>query len=242
MKKYSYAFLVAIFFISCTSEADKIIRKSIDLSGVNQFDSKKITFDFRDRTYTSAFKDGIFNYERITVDVNGVIKDVLSNNGFKRFKDDILIEVHDTMATKYSNSVNSVHYFAYLPYGLDERSVNKKLLGEVKIKGKYYYKIKVWFNKKGGGVDFEDVFVYWINKKTYFVDYLAYLYYTDGGGMRFREAYNERFIKGIRFVDYNNFKPLDSTVTLFEIDKMFETDELELLSKIELKDIKVEDF
>ena len=242
MKKYFFVLLVSIFFISCSSEADKIVEMCIDFSGANQFEGKKISFDFRNRAYVAAFKDGVFNYERITVEPNGVIKDVLSNNGFKRYKDDILVEVHDTMATKYSNSVNSVHYFAYLPHGLNEKSVNKELLGEVTIKGKDYYKIKVWFDKKGGGVDYKDVFVYWINKKNYFVDYLAYLYYTDGGGIRFRESYNDRFVDGIRFVDYNNFKPADSTVTLFETDAMFEKNKLELVSKIELKNVKVEDF
>ena len=30
---------------------------------------------------------------------------------------------------------------------------------------------------------------------------------SDGIGLRFREAFNERYINGIRFVDYNNYKP-----------------------------------
>jgi hypothetical protein len=60
--------------------------------------------------------------------------------------------------------------------------------------------------------------------------------------MRFREAYNERFVNGIRFVDYNNYKPLNTEMTIFETDSLFESGNLKLLSKIELKNIKVEDL
>lgn len=242
MNKRFLLLIIPFFFISCASEADKIISKSIDFSGSKGFEGKKISFDFRDKTYISTLREGIFNYERITTDSTGIIRDVLTNTGFKRYKNDALVEVQDTMAIKYSNSINSVHYFAYLPKGLNEKSVNKELLGVVSIKDMEYYKIKVWFNKEGGGTDFEDIFLYWINKKTHFIDYLAYLYYTDGGGIRFREAYNERFVNGIRFVDYNNYEPLDAKITLFETDSVFESGNLKLLSKIELKNIKVEDF
>ena len=59
----------------------------------------------------------------------------------------------------YSASVNSVHYFAVLPYGLDGKAVNKTYVNKVDIKGKSYHKIKVTFNEEGGGEDFEDVFM-----------------------------------------------------------------------------------
>lgn len=242
MKKIFFLSLITTLLISCSSEAEKIIGKTIELSGGKQFEGKKISFDFRDRTYISTRKEGMFEYERITTDSTGVTRDVLGNIDFKRYKNDALVEVHDTMATKYSNSVNSVHYFAYLPQGLNGFSVYHELLEGVKIKEKEYYKIKVWFNENGGGTDFEDIFVYWINKETYFVDYLAYEYNTNEGGIRFREAYNERFVKGIRFVDYNNFEPTDDNASLFETDNLFETGKLKLLSKIELKNIKVENF
>lgn len=90
---------------------------------------------------------------------------------------------------------------------MNDKAVNKLYLGKVLIKGNEYYKIKVTFNEEGGGEDFEDVFVYWVQTGTFKVDYLAYSYAVNGGGIRFKEAYNERFVNGIRFVDYNNCKP-----------------------------------
>ena len=129
------------------------------------------------------------------------------------------------------------------PYGLNATPVNKYLLGEEEIKNKTYYKIRVTFNKEGGGEDFEDVFIYWVDKETFKVKYLAYSYNEDDGvGMRFREAYNERFIEGIRFVDYNNYKSSDGLMALIDLGKIFEKNKLNLLSKIELKNIVVNDL
>ena len=58
-------------------------------------------------------------------------------------------------------------------------------------------------------------------------------------GTRFRGAYNERIVNGLRFVDYNNYKSGDESLDPLELDKAFETGKLKLLSKIELKNIVV---
>ncbi|MEM9680995.1 MAG: DUF6503 family protein, partial [Bacteroidota bacterium] len=167
-------------------------------------------------------------------------KDVLTNSGFERFVNSTKMPVADSMAIKYSASVNSVHYFSILPYGLNDKAVNKTLIGEDTIKGKAYHLIKVTFSEEGGGEDYEDVFLYWVNKSTHKVDYLAYSYNEDDGlGVRFREAYNERYVEGLRFVDYNNYKPADEDHNLFELGRRFDEDSLKLVSKIELKQIKV---
>ena len=114
------------------------------------------------------------------------------------------------------------------------------MLAEEKIKEKTYYKIQVTFNQEGGGEDYEDVFVYWFNKQSFKADYLAYSYSEeDGVGMRFREAYNERYVSDLRFVDYNNYKAEDATIQLNDLGKAFENKQLKLLSKIELKNVKV---
>jgi len=143
------------------------------------------------------------------------------------------------MANKYANSVNSVHYFVALPNGLNDPAVQKELLGEVTVKEKQYHKIKVTFDQNGGGDDFDDIYIYWFNKETWKPDYLAYEFHVDGGGMRFREAFNERYVNGIRFVDYNNYKTKDMETSILKIDSLFEAGSLELLSKIELKNIQV---
>lgn len=218
-----------------------IVNKAIEVSGGEKFLDIEINFDFRDKQYTSIRNHEIYQYERTFKDSVSVIHDILNNAGFKRFIDNKEVVVADSIAVKYEASVNSVLYFALLPYGLNDAAVIKKYLGEVSIKGKKYQKIKVTFQEVGGGEDFEDVFLYWINKENYTVDYLAYSYQEDSGiGIRFREAYNVRTVNGLRFVDYNNFKPKTESLNLLDTDKAFENSELKLLSKIELKNISVQ--
>ena len=140
---------------------------------------------------------------------------------------------------KYSNSVNSVHYFALLPYGLNDPAVVKTYVGEESLGQKTYHKLEITFMQDGGGKDHDDVFIYWFDVDTYRLDYLAYKYYTDGGGMRFREAFNQRVINGIHLADYENYKPEQPT----ELEKMgqaFESGTLKLLSTIALENVSVE--
>lgn len=233
-----------LLVISCkndseTLSAQDIVDKSIAVSCNNGCDNVIIEFDFRNKKYRSERKEGSFMYERITNDSSGITLDRLSNDGFVRFMNDSVVTLSDSLTTIYSNSVNSVHYFVQLPYLLNDPAAKKELLGEAIIKNEPYYEIGVAFKEEGGGTDHDDTFVYWIHKESWTVDYLAYKYATDGGGIRFREAYNPREIKGIRFVDYNNFKPENLQVPLIDLDKHFEEGKLQLLSKIETENVRV---
>jgi hypothetical protein len=238
--------LLSIFIaFSCKDRVEKklsvqeIVDKSIEVSGGKVYENSMITFDFRDRSYISKTKNKRQTLTRIQKNDTIDLKDVLSPSGFVRYQNDTLVSLHDSLATKYGNSVNSVHYFSKIPYGLNDAAVNKELIEETMIKGKYYYKVKVTFDQQGGGDDFDDTYVYFFNKETFKPDYLAYDFHVNGGGMRFREAYNERYVNGIRFVDYNNMKPINSGASVLEVDSLFNNDLLKLLSKIELKDIDV---
>ena len=126
-----------------------------------------------------------------------------------------------------------------LPYGLNDKAVQKQLMPSVDIKGEEYYKIKVTFKKDGGGEDYQDVFIYWISKKDFNLDYLAYSYNTNGGGIRFRANRKEQIINGVRFVDYDNYKPKIVSTSLESIDEAFNKKELIKVSEIVLKNIEV---
>jgi hypothetical protein len=220
-------------------DADDIIDKAIGVSGVKKLDNSVITFDFRDKHYEAGRYGGKFVLKRQFMDETDTIVDYLSNKNFERRVNGTLVDVQDSLVSLYSASVNSVHYFSVLPYGLDGKAVNKKYISDIEINGNKYHKIKVTFNKDGGGEDFEDVFIYWVNIETSKIDYLAYSYNEDDGiGLRFREAYKERYIMGVRFVDYNNYKPAKSDAELENLDKLFVENQLELLSKIELENVK----
>ena len=245
MKKLIFTFSFLLMIISCKQDTQTnvqdIIDKSIKVSGGDIIAVSTLDFDFRDRHYKAIRNNGLFQLEREFKDSTNIIKDVYNNTAYKRFVNNVAIHIADTMAVKYTNSVNSVHYFIVLPYGLNDDAVIKSYVNEVSIKEKSYHKIKVIFKEDGGGKDYEDVFVYWINTEDYKLDYLAYLTYNSDKtiDLRFREAYNERYVNGIRFVDYNNYKPESMDVDLLRLDTMFENKELLLLSKIENKNIVV---
>ena len=125
-----------------------------------------------------------------------------------------------------------------MPYHLNDPAVNKTYEGTTSIKGKNYQVIRVTFEEEGGGDDFDDVYYYWFDAENYQLDYLAYSFHVNKGGVRFRSAYNAREIEGIRFQDYINFKA-DKDTPLTELPKMYEANKLKELSRIELEKVKV---
>lgn len=239
-------FSFLLILISCKQEekpltAQQVIDKTIENAGGKKYETATINFTFRDIKYSCKRNKGLFEYSRTYTDSIGEVNDVLNNDEFKRFINAQKIDLPDSTATKYANSVNSVHYFVQLPYGLNDPAVKKELLGEAEIIDKKYYEVKVTFAQDGGGTDHEDEYMYWIAKDNFTVDYFAYKFYTGEGGIRFRKAYNPRMVNGIRFVDYENYKlePWKS-VDLKTVDELFDAGKLELLSKIKTEDISVE--
>lgn len=243
----NYFSIIAMALLLCacnqekTLDAQAIVDNAITKAGGANYEHAKITFNFRNKVYKSTRQCKRFELERLAIDSSGTIThDKVSNDGLLRLKNDQPQALADSLVTRISDGVNSVHYFAQLPYGLNDEAVNKQLVGEALVKTQPYYKIKVTFQQEGGGTDFQDVFMYWIHKTEFTVDYLAYSYEVNGGGVRFREAYNPRVIEGIRFVDYNNYKPSSKDVPLERLDALFEEGALQLLSKIETKEVAVE--
>lgn len=217
--------------------ADEIVNRSIEVSGGHLYEMSTISFKFRDKEYVSKNKGSILERAFNSDSLNYV--DVKTNADFQRFINDTPLTVSDSLAQLYMNSINSVHYFAQLPYHLNDKSVNRELIGTKQIKNKDYYVVKVTFDQKNGGADYEDTYYYWFNKETSKPDYLAYDFHTDGGGVRFRKAYNERYVNGIRFVDYENYQPINNAEPIAKMADLYIKNQLKLLSKIELKEVKV---
>ena len=243
MRYISIVIIVLVLFSCDNSEkeitAQQIVDKAIQQAGGDNYNNAEISFEFRKGNYKSTRNGAEFKLERTRIDSTGKTHDVVSNNGLKRYHNDSLVRVVDSLIIPISNSVNSVHYFVHLPYGLNDPAANKKLLGKDSIAGKEYYEIKVSFSEEGGGTDHEDKYLYWINTKDYTIDYLAYSFEVNEGGIRFRRAFNPRVVEGIRFVDYENYKYEDLSTQLEDLDTLFENRKLELLSEIKTENIQV---
>lgn len=234
----SLYFLIAglLLFASCGNEkkANEIVQRGIDRHGLDQLKTKKISFDFRDRQYEVYSEDGDKVYTRSYQDEKlGLIKDVLINSTeFERYIEGKKVVVDEEWSVKYGSSVNSVLYFFKLPYGLINGAVNKKYEGQSFINGEMYETVKVTFDQEGGGKDYQDIFVFWFNSKTGLMDFLAYSYETDGGGIRFREAINRRKINGLLVQDYINYEPTNPKIDLVDLNEAFEKGKMKELSRI----------
>lgn len=247
MKKTLFILFIAIttLLFSCNEQdkkeltAQQIVDRSIGICGGERYPTSTISFQFRDRKYVKENVRGQKVLKRIFKNDSMAIVDVKTPKSFERYVDGILVKIPDSLAHAYANSVNSVHYFAYLPYGLNDPAVHKEYLGKIMMHDQEYYKIKVTFDQENGGDDFDDVYIYWFNTKTLKPDFLAYEFHVNGGGLRFREAYNERYVNGIRFVDYKNYKPKVDSHSIYKIERLYLQGDLELLSSIDLKQIEV---
>jgi hypothetical protein len=236
-------FPIFLFFLSCQSpkseNAQEIIQKALHQSGFDK-SSFSVDFDFRNYHYTFIRKPSFYSFSRSTIQKDVEVKDVMtSSKPLQRFIDGKMILLSDSLQRVYSNSLNSVMYFFQLPKPLQDTAAINELVGAVVIHGETYWTLKVTFKEEGGGEDFQDEYRYWINQKNHEIDYLAYNYLTDGGGTRFRRAVNKRKIEGIFFQDYVNYKPFQKFEQLDSLPSLFEQEELQQVSLIENKNIRV---
>lgn len=240
-----YALLILFVFASCHTEKksksekdqktnnltpDHIIQKAIEYSGKNKFNDHKIVFDFRDKTYVSENRCGHFKMTRIDSSKN--IKDVLFENQLKRKVKGASVQLADTLAAKIKSSINSVHYFVQLPYRLKDQAVKAKKLKDDTIGNKIYYQLQVQFKEAGGGEDYQDIYRYWFDQKDFSLDYLAYQFHTNSGGMRFRAKREEKKLNAVIFQDYDNFKPVSKNLSLKELSTAYQNNKLEKVSEI----------
>lgn len=241
MKFFCPFFILTIAF-SCTKEpsVNHLIDRSIEAYGGQKVFNSIIEFDFRNRHYLANYYNYKYLLKRTFSDSTGQFVDELNNDGFTRTHNDSLVVLNEEWTGKYSRSVNSVIYFFRIPFVLKDGAVKPELLGTATIKGQNYYKVRVSFSEEGGGDDFDDNFIYWINKDNYLIDYFAYSYSTDGGGKRFREAINPRTVNGFYTVDYINYEPKDLKVEIENYDQYFVEGGMKELSRIENENVSIE--
>nr|WP_042288079.1 DUF6503 family protein [Nonlabens ulvanivorans] len=243
MKKIIFTFLCisTILLQSCGNKvslnADQIMDKAINAHGGHLLEQSTMDFDFRGVSYHALRDNGIFNFTRTRVKDSITVVDRLNNQSSRRTINEVPQKIADSTMAGYASSVNSVIYFAQLPYSLDGKAVYRELVGDKIIKNEPYYKIKVTFDPNGGGEDHEDEFIYWIHKDTFLVDYLAYSYCEEDCGYRFRESVNRRNLQGVTIQDYNNYKETIQDPDLSQMDQLFMDGKLELLSEIKLENV-----
>jgi hypothetical protein len=213
------------------SKADSIVNTAIKAHGGKLYSTADYSFVFRDKKYRFQNNESTYTYSSEIQKGDSLIKDVMTPDKFERTINSSLLTLSKEKTGQYAEALNSVIYFATLPHKLQDASVNKKFIKEIIIKGKRYDVISVTFGQYGGGQDYDDEYMYWINKESHKIDYLAYNYQVNDGGVRFRAAFNTRVIDGITFQDYINYEAPLATA-LRDLAKLYEQGKLKEVSQI----------
>lgn len=238
---------VLAIWTSCRpSETDpqRIVDRAIEAhGGADGLDGTVVDFDFRDRHFRLIHDGGLFRYERTFPDSSVAILDALTNEGVSREIDGRRLVLSDEMRRSVTSGVNSVAYFALLPFKLNDPAVQKRYLGADSLNGEPYHQVEITFREEGGGRAYRDRFVYWFHQERHTMDYFAYDFEEDGGGTRFREAVNPRVVGGLLFADHLNYtsdlyaSPGDS---IEHYGRAQESGRLELVSEIRLEKLSVQ--
>ncbi|MEO9477823.1 MAG: DUF6503 family protein [Cyclobacteriaceae bacterium] len=244
MKRNILILTTAILFTACAEQqvAQNIIDQSIVAHGMNRLQGKSVSFDFRDKTYEVIRNGQRVIYSRMFRTDSSEVKDVLVNStDFCRLEDGDTVSLTEEWKKRYGASVNSVLYFFQVPLVLNDPAAKKRYLGKTMIGSEQYYAINVRFQEQNGGEDHDDEFMYWINTETLLVDFFAYSYSTEGGGVRFREATERVDRSGMKFQNYINYK-VELGTKLTDIPALYDKGGLEKLSLIENEKILVRDL
>ena len=221
-------------------QAAGVIQRAIAAHGMTDLNGKRISFAFRERDYGIELQDGRYRYTRSFVDSTGQrVRDELTNEGLRRFRQDSAVGLSVKDSTAYAASVNSVRYFFLLPFGLEDPAVQAELLDTVGIGQSVYDRVRVTFSAQGGGTDHEDIYHYFFDREDGQLDYLAYTFETDGGGIRFREAINKRRVGDVVVQDYVNYGLDGADRDIATIARRYEAGELPELSRIENTSVRI---
>ncbi len=217
-----------------------IVRASIERYGGEAFDRVHIRWDFRGIPFEVNRDNGRFRYQRIVEDSLGQsIVEVLENEGSWIEVGGERQELEPRGRARLETAVNSVVYFGFLPFHLDDPPVRLADLGTSEVDGELYHKVEVTFQQEGGGPDWEDRFIYWFHEEDRTLDYLAYREAADVETTRFRRAVNRREIGGLLVQDYENYTGDPNVGDVAEYDQLFEAGGLRLVSMVEFDDLEV---
>ncbi|MDX1418544.1 MAG: DUF6503 family protein [Rubricoccaceae bacterium] len=226
------------------AEARALVDRAIAAHGGSVLERAELAFRFRGTPYRLRRDGGRFAYSRVTADSLGrAVEDRLDNEGLRRFVDGAPVPVPSNAAGIETN-VNSVAYFALLPFPLRDPAVRLRALGPDTLRGQPYERVEVTFAQAGGGRDWEDRYLYWIHPETHSIDFLAYTYRlganetgSNATGSRFREAVDARTVEGVRVQDYRNWTAFVDR--LEDYAGAFDADTLRLVSEVRLDAVRV---
>jgi hypothetical protein len=204
------------------------------------FDQIHISWGFREIPFEVTRDNGVFRYQRTIADSLGqTIVEVMENEGSWIEVNGDRQDLDSRSRTQLETAVNSVVYFGFLPFRLDDSVVQLADLGTVEVDGEPYQKVEVTFPQEGGGPDWEDRFIYWFHQGDRTLDYLAYREAAEVETTRFRRAVNRRMVGDLMVQDYENYTGDPDVGNVADYDRLFEEGALRLVSMVEFDNLAV---
>ncbi|GJQ62331.1 MAG: hypothetical protein SCALA702_13840 [Melioribacteraceae bacterium] len=234
--------LIVILISSCTKQetAETILKKSVEAHGGDLYQNSIITYNFRDQNYKLTMDGWKFSYERSFSDSTGSeIIEGMDNKGAYKSLNGVKQDISEDETARLKYSINAARYFNVLPLQLINKAVVPKLLGEATIDEQYYYELEITFRKEGGGEDYQDRYILWIEKEDHLLEYFAYYYHVNGGGSRFREMVNTRKVGGLILSDQINYTSESIDRNIEDYKTKFVSGDIKKVSEITLKNLEV---
>jgi hypothetical protein len=218
--------------------AEWVVRKAIEAHG-GFWNGRKTSFTFREHNYSFIIDSGKYTYSVSYFENENSILFTLTNQGvsFKLNGRDSVLDAHT--ASVKAASLNSVIYFFMLPQRLFDPAVIIEYKGVQEVEGQPHYCIGVTFKAEQGGEDHDDQFVFWFEKSGFNMNYLAYQYRRNGGGIRFRKAIETKVVNGFKIQNYINYKTDSLNTSLTDLPNKFQDGLLEELSVIQIDSVAI---
>jgi hypothetical protein len=135
------------------SKSQNILNQSITAHGGDLYNSAHYSFIFRRNTYEFKHIEKGYIYKKTFIKDNSTSIDILTNGDFNRKLNGDLINLSAKESEAASEAINSVMYFATLPYKLNDKAVNTIYIDSTTIKAQNYDVIEITFDQAGGGED-----------------------------------------------------------------------------------------
>lgn len=160
------------------------------------------------------------------------------NEGVERWRDGEPVPVQPEEEQALRDWVMARVYFCFLPYRLNDPSVQQQDLGLETWDGRPLHKVKVTF-AAGSSTDAHDEYLYWFDPETARLEQFAYSFQGNPGGLRFRRGLNYRRIGGLLFFDQENLGAEGDDLKVDQITPQFVAERMSPVSMVELREIEV---
>lgn len=232
-----------------TDTAQQIVDRAIEHHGGDLYESTvtELTITSRSGSFrvVSKVEGELFDHVIHTTGRDGEEREMrATNDRVELWVDGEPVPVAEEDRQRIRDTVMARVYFPFLPYRLNDPSVEKRDLGTEVWDGRELRKVKVTF-EAGTSTDAEDEYLYWFDPETGRLEQFAYSFHTGQGGLRLRQGFNYRRVGGILFMDSKNLGvnglegPGGEELTVESVTPAFAQEEMELISTVELSDIAV---